>query len=547
MTRKSANFIIRSSTLILSLTIFIGLSTVAVHAQPQIEINPARRSRPATNSRLRGTASVTVSPAGERREVAKDKRAGRPDDLWQVIHLGDQRIGYTHTVTETLKPDGDAQSEKIVRTTSDTKMNFRRFGQDVHMESRLVTDEAENGDLLAFSLRMKNSPTNTTTSTGTVDGRKLRLETVVAKRPSKKVVDWEPGTKSPAWQDRLLRTDPPRQGTRIGFNVYLPELARTTDVRISADDMQQTKLADGENHRLLRVRVTQTILPRMPMKIWVDDDGRVMKTESDVFGKPMVAYTVSAEEALEEINGGELDLAVNSLVKVRPINSAHRLRQITYRIKVKGENPADFLVHGGTQRVRQVDDETVELTVFAFPIPDRPSPAKADPEYLKPARYLESDDARVQEHVRRAAGGETDHARIAVKMERYVHDRLTEKNFSTALASAAEVARTMEGDCTEHAVLLAAMLRAKGVPSRIAVGMVYIPNRSAFGGHMWTEALLGDRWVPLDATLAAGGIGPAHIKLAESSFNDDAPAPVLTFLPLLKVVGKMEIDVVDVR
>ena len=58
------------------------------------------------------------------------------------------------------------------------------------------------------------------------------------------------------------------------------------------------------------------------------------------------------------------------------------------------------------------------------------------------------------------------------------------------------------------------------------------------------EALLGDTWVPLDATLGQGGIGAAHIKLAESSFADDGPAPVTAFLPLLKILGQMQIEVV---
>jgi transglutaminase-like putative cysteine protease len=129
-------------------------------------------------------------------------------------------------------------------------------------------------------------------------------------------------------------------------------------------------------------------------------------------------------------------------------------------------------------------------------------------------------------------------------MEKYVHEQLSKKDFSTALASAAEVAESLQGDCTEHAVLLAAMLRAQKIPSRIAVGLVYADGLSAFGGHMWTEVLLGETWVPLDATLGRGGIGPAHIKLAESSFADDGPAPVTAFLPLLKILGQMQIEVV---
>ena len=89
------------------------------------------------------------------------------------------------------------------------------------------------------------------------------------------------------------------------------------------------------------------------------------------------------------------------------------------------------------------------------------------------------------------------------------------------------------------------MLRAKKIPSRIAVGLVYIEKSHQFGGHMWSEAKLGDQWVPLDATLGRGGIGGAHIKMANSSFADDGPAPVLSFLPMMKVLGTMKIKVIE--
>ena len=39
------------------------------------------------------------------------------------------------------------------------------------------------------------------------------------------------------------------------------------------------------------------------------------------------------------------------------------------------------------------------------------------------------------------------------------------------------------GDCTEHAVLAAAMCRAVEVPSRVAIGLVYVEKESAFGSR----------------------------------------------------------------
>ena len=73
-------------------------------------------------------------------------------------------------------------------------------------------------------------------------------------------------------------------------------------------------------------------------------------------------------------------------------------------------------------------------------------------------------------HANAAAPAGAPAGTVAAGCAAYVKRTLTNKNFSTALASAAEVAEKLAGDCTEHSVLCAAMLRARGVPARSAWG-----------------------------------------------------------------------------
>ncbi|MGH7128244.1 MAG: transglutaminase-like domain-containing protein, partial [Planctomycetaceae bacterium] len=251
-----------------------------------------------------------------------------------------------------------------------------------------------------------------------------------------------------------------------------------------------------------------------------------------------------AEEALKEIPGVELDLAIQTLVKTDPIPRAHETRRAVYRITMKNDDPAKYLAGGGTQSIRRLGPHAIELTVTAAPVPQGRRQTKVDAEYLADTRFLQINDFRVRDHAQQASAGEFHPSRIALRMEKHVYDVVTEKNFSTALATAAEVAEGREGDCTEHAVLLAAMLRVKNIPSRIVAGLIYLPGRNAFAGHMWTEAHLDGRWIPLDAMLGQGGIGAAHIKLGDSSFADDAPAPITTFLPILNLLGNVTIEVI---
>ncbi|MFK7888386.1 MAG: transglutaminase family protein [Gammaproteobacteria bacterium] len=62
---------------------------------------------------------------------------------------------------------------------------------------------------------------------------------------------------------------------------------------------------------------------------------------------------------------------------------------------------------------------------------------------------------------------------------------------------------TRAGDCTEFAVLLTAVARAKNVPSRAVLGTVLISSSTgtqAFG-HAWSELYIDGRWEIADAAI----------------------------------------------
>ena len=314
-------------------------------------------------------------------------------------------------------------------------------------------------------------------------------------------------------------------------------------IKLSAVDYVETELLDQKKARLLKINMTISALPGMVTTNYVDAKGRNIKSSAVILGIEQVSYEVSKEEALKAIEGAELDLAVSTLVKVKKrIANPHATRKIVYTVTIPGQNPESVIPQGETQSVKKTTGESAQVTVTSIPIPDKETVPSTDKDYLGSTQYLQSDDEHVLEHARKAAGGETDHAQIARNMEKYVHEKLAKKNFSTAMASAAEVAKSLEGDCTEHAVLLAAMLRARGIPSRVAVGLVYVDKLSAFGGHMWTEAKLNGHWIPLDATLGIGGIGAAHLKLSDSGLTDDGPTAIASFIPLMQVIGQLRID-----
>ena len=158
---------------------------------------------------------------------------------------------------------------------------------------------------------------------------------------------------------------------------------------------------------------------------------------------------------------------------------------------------------------------------------------------------MTSDDRQVRMLASKATRGAVDPWQKAVKIEEWVHEHITRKNFSIAFAAANEVADSLSGDCTEHSVLAAAMCRAVGIPSRVVIGLVYVKQQSGFGFHMWVEVYVNQRWVAIDPTWNQATVDAAHIKISESSL--DGVAPFEAFSPILRVMGKMEIDPIEFR
>ncbi len=91
------------------------------------------------------------------------------------------------------------------------------------------------------------------------------------------------------------------------------------------------------------------------------------------------------------------------------------------------------------------------------------------------------------------------------------------------------VLQNKKGVCVEHANLLAAMLRAAGIPTRYITGYAYSVVDDRLIGHTWVEVLASDGgWIPFDPTWLEGGyLDATHIKTA--NLPDDAQEDVLTY------------------
>jgi len=125
---------------------------------------------------------------------------------------------------------------------------------------------------------------------------------------------------------------------------------------------------------------------------------------------------------------------------------------------------------------------------------------------------------------------------IIKDLNSYVFTKM-EKRYTATFSSALESLRSGFGDCGEHAVLLAALLRASGVPARIVNGVVYMPEKSGYYYHVWVMAHDGKHWLFADP---AFGLFPAAHDRLPFVIDDEGQR----LLAIAKVIGKVSVKVI---
>lgn len=312
----------------------------------------------------------------------------------------------------------------------------------------------------------------------------------------------------------------------------------------------------GETIDAVRWTVTQSIMPDLAMVNHTDATGQTLRSELPFGGITMVMERADREEALKEFPAVEL-MGSTLVEPVGEIPSPRTTRRATYRLSstIAGQRLPD-LPTTGAQRVERHENGSLRVTI------DLDSPVIADgadvdaEAYLAPTPAADSDDERVRDLAKEALealdASASDRAK-AEAMRRFVYRYINEKTLGVGFATASEVVRNRAGDCTEHAVLLAAMLRAEGIPSRGANGLIFVDQfgtgDKVFGYHMWTQALLEDAdgrpvWEDFDASWPKA-MDATHITTSVTDLGEDSMLDAYTTIARLLGVLAIEVESVE--
>jgi hypothetical protein len=444
----------------------------------------------------------------------------RDSEQWMDILLKGRKVGYT--VTRVTKVNGQfdvkeqiflavnlmGSTRRIFSTTSarvDERFLLNRF--DFSLSSELINFKISGlirGDNLFLSL-----------------GEKGKGEITRITLPSKPMIS--------AGMTQYFRSQRLQVGESFSFPIFDP-ISMTTNPTIVKVVGREKITLSGETHNAFRLEMN--FLGR-PLVFWLDEQGQALKEEG-FMGFNLVRTTPS-----KALTGLDKSMRIDfyDLSAIPVSTELEEPREVSYLAVRFNQTLSSVPVDG----VRQIlDGEALKV------IRERP-PFKAsylvpyhgaDGEllkHLKPEMLIQSEDREIVSIAKEIVGETVEPFRAATMIMSWVFENL-EKTPTVSIPDAKQILIQRKGDCNEHATLMAALLRAAGIPARIVVGLVYKDGK--FYYHAWNEAYI-DRWISMDAILNQMPADATHIKLIDGGIEKQ--------IQIVGMIGNLFLNILDHR
>lgn len=457
---------------------------------------------------------------------------------YMAILLEGKKIGHA---AHTRVVDG-----ATVTTREYLTMTLGRGGQAIRIQTTESHTETLDGKPLSFEMLMNMSGMEQKRTGKVADGKVTVVVEGMGSR-QETTVDWPKG----ALLNQGLRLLQEKKGLTQGLvyeaAIFRPDMMSAITAQVSVGKPVTVDLF-GRVVELTEVKVTMQV-PGQPITVtsFLDAELNALKTLVPMMN--MTLEMVQCDKAFALRDDDVVDFLDRLSIK-SPVELTDFAGKSSIQYELVPTCNGELTIPATPNQSVTKNNGRILVTVQPFvPKADTPMPYTGDNPValaaLRSSEYLQSDDEKVRELAKAAVGSTTETLKAARQIESFVNGYIITKDLSVGYASAAEVARSRQGDCSEHAVLTAAMCRAAGIPARVVCGVVYVDTfigqKSVFGGHMWAEVFVGDSWVGLDATRAPNGFGPGHIALAVGDGNPS------DFFSLVNTLGCFKIEKITVH
>lgn len=459
------------------------------------------------------------------------------EQRYMAIFLDDTKVG--HVVGRQVEADGTfTVGETVV-------MELRRGETAVTVSVRYESVETDAGKPVRFWKDLQLGAMGNMKVAGEVRDGVIHLTTEQMGFRQTSEAPFPEDALMPGAVLRYQRAQGLAPGTHGTFVAFDPISVAGTPTEYVVGDRQTVNLI-GSTTEAHEVRVTQRMgLQPVVSRLYVDEEFNVYAMNTEIMG--MRVRMVACDEAYAKSPNGRFDLltgpTIHSSVRIDDPRDTKAARMTLRRLN--DQAPLD-LVESACQRVVEqgVDSMVIDRSVVRPSGGQRPY-AGDDPEALaalKSNPYVQSDHRQVVAQAERIISAGAGAGEAAKAVEQWVAGHISNKTMSVGYASALEAMQNRTGDCSEHAVLTAALCRAAGVPCRIVLGAVYaddyLGQNDIFLGHAWNQVYVDGEWVDIDAAL---GMDASRVALAVGQGEP------LEFISIVNSLGSLEVTAFESR
>lgn len=463
--------------------------------------------------------------------LATAAQAAAADETWMSVLLDGRKIG-------SVQNSRVVSSDRVI-TMQRMRIELDRAGTKLSLTQTEIDEETLDGKPLKFESRTLASGTESVVRGAIRKGNEVEVHRRVAGKEQARTIQWPNG----ALLAEGLRLAEARagfsEGARYSALAFQAENLEAITIDSQVGATQTVELPDGAK---VLTRVDQTI--RMPdasttTTAWIDRDQNVAKLIMPLMGYELTMLACSQECA--QAPNQPADILTHAIVPApRALTRDERRQGVVLTVSASDSGEALRFAETDEQRLRPGPGHLELLIAPAAVAADsvQPRPEAAD---TQPNDWLQSDAAEVIALARKGSAGASSPSDRMQHLEDFVRGYIRNKDLSVGYASALEVVHHPEGDCTEHAVLLAALARALGIPAHVVDGIAYVDDYAGqehvFVPHAWVQAYVNGRWRSYDAALR--GFDAGHVAL---SYGNGDP---WRFFAAFNTLGRIRVDRVD--
>jgi len=467
---------------------------------------------------------------------------------WMEIFVDGSKVGYSRF---TLTRQGDE-----VRSESLSRLRFDRGAVTLKMDNDLSTVETIDGQARSFKMTVAMAGLPIYTE-GEITGDQLKVNIRQMDIEQSHQYAWVADALLPWGFTRNYLNHGLSEGLSYSMSLFSPDIR--LDGPVTADiEVGEKESFSHKGQQFSGIHVITTVkfsTGKVVTHTWVDETtGATLRSTMGMGGIQIEMYAVDEQTALETFVPA--DLFEYSLLQVDrsiPKNA----RTVTYQVDL--EVPLQESMDWPSTRYQKILESSKDSIKIRVERADhrklqlmplqKDKPKAYHAEALADNLTINTKDKKLRKLAKKAAGRVREPVALADRLRRFATDYISDKTLAVGFATASEVARNPSGDCSEHAVFLAALGRIRGIPSRVVYGLAYLeefqgkPN--ILGFHMWTQFNIHGLWVDFDAMLEESECSPTRIAIFTSTLEHDTVADVA--VPLMDILGRMKISIVDVQ